>query len=100
MKTYNTEFDEIIITFTNQNGRPLEMGRCSIEPRTKKDIKRDGFLTFVKNIAKKYRKQLLDKGLDALKTVSKKKVIKLWKILHLNIILHLDHVLQKLTVHQ
>ena len=24
-KTYNTEFDEIIITFTNQNGRPLEI---------------------------------------------------------------------------
>ena len=23
LKTYNTEFDEIIITFTNQNGRPL-----------------------------------------------------------------------------
>ena len=23
-KTYNTEFDEIIITFTDQNGRPLE----------------------------------------------------------------------------
>ena len=24
-KTYNAEFDEIIITFTNQNGRPLEI---------------------------------------------------------------------------
>ena len=24
LKTYNTEFDEIIITFTDQNGRPLE----------------------------------------------------------------------------
>ena len=24
-KTYNTEFDEIIITYTNQNGRPLEI---------------------------------------------------------------------------
>ena len=76
MKTYNTEFDEIIITLTNQNGRSLEMGRCSIEPRTKKDIKREGFLTFVRNIAKKYGKQLLDKGLDALKTVSKKTVHK------------------------
>ena len=37
LKTYNTEFDEIIITVTNQNDRSLEMGRCSIEPRTKKD---------------------------------------------------------------
>ena len=25
LKTYNTEFDEIIITFTSQNGRPLEI---------------------------------------------------------------------------
>ena len=25
METYNTEFDEIIITFTDQNGRPLEI---------------------------------------------------------------------------
>ena len=24
LKTYNTEFDEIIITFTDQNGRSLE----------------------------------------------------------------------------
>ena len=25
LKTYNDEFDEIIITFTDQNGRPLEI---------------------------------------------------------------------------
>ena len=25
LKTYDTEFDDIIITFTNQNGRPLEI---------------------------------------------------------------------------
>ena len=25
LKTYNTEFDEIIITFMDQNGRPLEV---------------------------------------------------------------------------
>ena len=25
LKTYNTEFDEIILTFTDQNGRPLEL---------------------------------------------------------------------------
>ena len=24
-KTYNTEFDEIFLTFTNQNGRPIEI---------------------------------------------------------------------------
>ena len=25
LKTYNTDFDEIILTFTNQNGRSLEI---------------------------------------------------------------------------
>ena len=25
LKTYNTDFDEIIITFTDKNGRPLEV---------------------------------------------------------------------------
>ena len=25
LKTYDTEFDDIIITFTNQNGKPLEI---------------------------------------------------------------------------
>ena len=25
LKTYNTEFDKIITTFTDQNGRPLEI---------------------------------------------------------------------------
>ena len=25
LKTYSSEFDEIIITFTDQNGRPLEI---------------------------------------------------------------------------
>ena len=25
LKTYNTEFDEIILTFTGENGRPLEI---------------------------------------------------------------------------
>ena len=51
LKTYNTEFDEIIITFTEQNGRRLEiddkgnlillieMTRYSLELRTRKYIK-------------------------------------------------------------
>ena len=25
LKTYNKEFDEVIITFTDQNGKPLEI---------------------------------------------------------------------------
>ena len=29
LKTYNTDFDEIIITFTDQNGRSLEI-ECNV----------------------------------------------------------------------
>ena len=39
--------------------------RYSIEPRTRKYVKGYGFLSF----ARKYQKQLLDKGLDASKEV-------------------------------
>ena len=44
----------------------------SIEPRTRKYVKRYGFLWF----AKKYKKLLLDTGLDSLKTTSKNAVRK------------------------
>ena len=77
MKTYNTEFNEIIITFTDQNGRPLGIQdkvnltllinklklRYSIEPRTRNYVKGCGFLSY----ARKYKKQLLETGLDASK---------------------------------
>ena len=43
------------------------MTRYSIEPRTRKYVKRYGFLSFAK-------KQLLDEGLDAVKTAPKKVV--------------------------
>ena len=70
LKTYNTEFDEIIITFMAQNGRPLKiedtvnltllnnkwkwhssslaMRRYSREPGTRKYIKGYGFLSFAR----------------------------------------------------
>ena len=48
------------------------MTRYFIEPRTRKYVKRYGFLLFTR----KYRKQLLDTGLDTLKTASKKVVLK------------------------
>ena len=44
----------------------------SIEPRTRKYVKGYGFLLFVR----KYKKKLMDKGLDSLKTASKKVVDK------------------------
>ena len=68
LKTYNTVFDEIMATFTDQNGRPLEIeGKVnltllidplfySIEPRTRKYVKGYGFLSFAKNLSKKYKK--------------------------------------------
>ena len=48
------------------------MRRYSIEPRTRKYVKGYGFLSF----ARKYKKQLLDTGLNAFKAASKKVVYK------------------------
>ena len=48
------------------------MTRYSIEPRTRKYFKEYEFLSF----ARKYKKQLLDTGLDAVKSASKKVIQK------------------------
>ena len=48
------------------------MTRYSIDPRTKKYVKRYRFLSFARNLFNKCRKQLLDTGLNFLKTASKK----------------------------
>ena len=50
------------------------MSQYSVEPRTRKYVRGYGFLSFARNVSKKYKKQLLDTGLDALKTVSQKLV--------------------------
>ena len=90
LKTYNTEFDEIIITFADQNGWPLEtedkvnylsremthplslaIRQYSIEPRPRKYVKGYRFFSFARNY-----KKILDTGLDSLKTASKKVVHK------------------------
>ena len=52
------------------------MTQYSTEPRTREYDKGYEFLSFVSNFPKKCRKQLLDTGLDALKTVSEKVVHK------------------------
>ena len=70
LKTYNTVFDEIIITFIEQNGRPLEKEdkvsltlcinesrQCFTESRTRIYVKRYGFLSSVINFLNKYKKQ-------------------------------------------
>ena len=46
----------------------LAMQRYSVEPRARKYVKEYGSLSF----AGKYKKELLDTGLDASKTASKK----------------------------
>ena len=47
--------------------------RCYFrEPRTRKYVKAYGFLSFARNLSNKYKNQLLDTGLDSLKTASKK----------------------------
>ena len=53
------------------------MTQYSIEPRTRKYVKGYGFLS----VARKYKKQLLDTGLDAVKTASKKVVHKAGEVL-------------------
>ena len=55
----------------------LAMWRYSIEPRTRKYVKGYGLLSF----ARKYKKQLLNTGLDSLKTASKKVVHEVGKCL-------------------
>ena len=42
----------------------------SIGPRTRKYVKGYGFLSFARNFSNKYRKQLLDTGVNASKKVS------------------------------
>ena len=75
MKINNIEFDEIIITFTDQNGRPLEIGdkvtltllinkqakmtQYSTEPRIRNKLFCNGYgldMDFPKKFASKYRK--------------------------------------------
>ena len=48
------------------------MTKYSIKRRTKKYVKRYGFLSFAITFSNKYKKGLLDTGLDALKTSPKK----------------------------
>ena len=50
------------------------MTRYSIEPRTRKYIKENGFWSVTRNLSNKYGKQLLDTLLNVLKTGSKKVV--------------------------
>ena len=91
MKYYDTQFDEIILTFTNQNSRKFEipdkinslLTNRSYVPfyRNKKKkmytrIYVFFFCFFFFSFARNYRKHLLGTGLDPLKTAAKKVVNK------------------------
>ena len=67
LKTFNSEYDEIKVWFTDQNSEPLEIEdnkfhngysmkiikmRYSVEPRDRIYIKEYGFLSFAKNMGK------------------------------------------------
>ena len=63
LKTYNTDFYDIAITFTKLIWHCLLINRDdtnSIEPRTRKYVKGYGFLSFERNLSNKYGQQLLD----------------------------------------
>ena len=66
LRTYNTEFDKIIITFTDQNGRPLgiedKVNLKLLINKYKWCDKEQGNMLKGKDfiISKKYKKQLLD----------------------------------------
>ena len=47
-----------------------------IELRTRKYVKGNWFISFARNVCNRYRKQLLDTGLGALKPASKKLIYK------------------------
>ena len=81
LKTFNSQYNETEVWFTDQNSKPLEIEasiktrfhqmqfhcmkmRHSIEPRDRIYVKGCGFLSFAKNIGKilsnKYGQKLLD----------------------------------------
>ena len=86
LKTFNSEFREIKVWFTDQKSRPLEVEdkinvtliiklyikMCySIDPRKRTYVKGYGFMSFARNFSDKYSKSLIDKGIDVSKTFAK-----------------------------
>ena len=97
LKTFNSEFQEVKVWFTDQTSKPLELEdkinitliikqsgliikmRYSIEPRERRYIKGYGFMSFARNLSDKYSKSLMDKGIHVSKKFAKtacKKILK------------------------
>ena len=83
-KTYHSEFDDITMIFTDQNGLKGFAWHCLLisrndilfcKPRKRKRVKGYGFLPFVRYLSNKYGEKLFDVsikiGLDATKAASK-----------------------------
>ena len=86
LKTCRIESDDIIMTLTDQNGRPSEIednwnylvinrnDTLSVKPRTRKYVKRFVFLSLRRNSCYKFWKKKLNAptkaGLDAVKIAS------------------------------
>ena len=104
LKTFNSEYDEIIVWFTDQNSHPLQTEdrinltivvkwrlhikmRYWIEPRDGIYVKGYRFLSFAENMGKslnnKYGQNLLDSAKEAttsaIKTASKRGIQKTWE---------------------
>ena len=83
MKTFNSEFQEVKIWFTDQTSKPLELEdkinitliiklsgliikmRYSIEPKERRYAKGYGFLSFARNFGNKYGKKLMNTAIKA-----------------------------------
>ena len=89
LKTFNSEFQEVKIWFTDQTSKPLELEdkinitliikqlnnikmRYSIEPRERRYVKGYGFMSFARNFSGKYSKSLMDVSKTFAKTAGKK----------------------------
>ena len=72
LKTFNSEFQENKIRFTDQTSKPLEVeDYIKLTPRDRRYVKGYGFLSFAKNIGKNIGKNISNKYSQNLSTVLK-----------------------------
>ena len=85
LKTFNSEFQEVKVWFTDQTSKPLELeDKINITLIIKQYkntlfVKGYGFMSFARNLSDKYSEYLMDKGIDVSKKFAKtagKKILK------------------------
>ena len=90
LKTFNSEYDDIVVWFADQNSKPLEIEnrinltmvikQCIKMRYSTEHIKGYGFMSFARSISNKYGKKLVDTAKksapDAIKTASKRAIQK------------------------